>query len=180
MKKKALREQIIANLTALSTDVRHFQADELYQDLFASHAWNTSHTVAVTMSTETELDTQPIIEAAQQADKRVLVPRTFPGRQMEFVPLTDAVRLETSEYGIEEPVNGNATVKSAIDLIVVPGLGFTPAGDRLGFGGGYYDRYLADYSGQTVSLALDAQLFDTPQWSVKEHDIRVQQVITVH
>lgn len=99
---------------------------------------------------------------------------------MEFVPLTDAVRLETSEYGIEKPVNGNATVKSAIDLIVVPGLGFTPAGDRLGFGGGYYDRYLADYSGQTVSLALDAQLFDTPQWSVKEHDIRVQQVITVH
>lgn len=65
MKKKALREQIIANLTALSPDVRRFQADELYQDLFASHAWNTSHTVAVTMSTETELDTQPIIEAAQ-------------------------------------------------------------------------------------------------------------------
>lgn len=123
MKKKALREQIIANLTALSPDVRHFQADELYQDLFASHAWNTSHTVAVTMSTETELDTQPIIEAAQQADKRVLVPRTFPGRQMEFVPLTDAVRLETSEYGIEEPVNGTQLSSRQLISSSFPALG---------------------------------------------------------
>ncbi len=180
MKKKALREQIIANLVALAPDVRQFQADELYQRLFASHAWNTSHTVAVTMSTATELDTKPIIEAAQQADKRVLVPRTFSGRQMEFVPMTDAVRLEASEYGIQEPINGNATVKSGIDLIVVPGLAFTPEGDRLGFGGGYYDRYLADYSGQTVSLALDAQYFDTPEWTVNEHDVKVQQVITAH
>lgn len=179
--KKALREEIIATLTKLPADVRQFQAKTLYERLFESVAWSKSQSVAVTLSTGIELDTQPIIEAAQAADKQILVPRTFAAdRSMVFVPLTDMVRLERSEFGILEPVNGNGVPKDQIDLVIVPGLGFTKAGARLGFGGGYYDRFLVDYDGRTVTLALDCQVFKEPTWRVRDHDVMIQQVITAH
>ncbi|MTV81048.1 5-formyltetrahydrofolate cyclo-ligase [Secundilactobacillus folii] len=179
--KKAVREKIIAALGSMPDDVRHFQADALYERLEDSPEWERSQTVAITLSTGIELDTQPIIDAAKQARKQVLVPKTFDSdRSMIFVPLTESTTLKASKFGILEPENGIPVTKDQIDLVVVPGLGFTKQGVRLGFGGGYYDRFLSDYQGRTVSLAFDAQLFDEPTWKVAEHDIYVQHVISAH
>lgn len=178
--KKAVREQIIASLSNMPDDVRQFQAGTLYERLFASKEWERSQTIAVTLSTGFELDTTPIIEAAKQARKQIVIPKTFPDRQMVFVPLTDAIQLTKSSFGILEPENGTPVAKDQIDLVVVPGLGFTKSGERLGFGGGYYDRFLADYQGKTVTVAFDAQVFKTPKWRVYDHDILVQHVITSH
>lgn len=179
--KKAVREQIIADLTSMPDDIRHFQAGTLYERLTTSPEWDRSQTVAVTLSNGFELDTRPIIEAAKQARKQVVVPKTFSSdRTMIFVPLTDSTNLAESNFGILEPENGTPVPKDHIDLVVVPGLGFTKKGERLGFGGGYYDRYLADYQGRTVTVAFDAQLFDKPTWKVHEHDVLVQHIITSH
>ncbi len=179
--KKAVREQIIAALNSMPDDVHRFQAGILYERLFESAEWNRSQTVAITLSTGFELDTKPIIEAAKQARKQVVVPRTFStDRRMIFLPLTDATVLKESNFGIMEPENGTAVTKDQIDLVVVPGLGFTKKGARLGFGGGYYDRFLADYQGRTVTLAFEAQMFKTPTWPVADTDVLVQHVITSH
>lgn len=179
--KKAVREEIIAALSAMPDDVRHFQAGTLYERLFESEEWNHSQTVAITLSTGFELDTQPIIEAAKQARKEVVIPKTFnTDRSMIFLPLTDETVMKESNFGIMEPENGTAVPKDQIDLIVVPGLGFTKKGARLGFGGGYYDRFLADYQGRTVTLAFEAQMFKEPTWQVVDTDVLVQHVITSH
>ncbi|WP_203648665.1 5-formyltetrahydrofolate cyclo-ligase [Secundilactobacillus yichangensis] len=179
--KKAVREQIIAALIAMPDDVRHFQAGTLYERLFESEEWNRSQTVAITLSTGFELNTQPIIDAAKQARKQIVVPKTFSAdHSMIFLPLTDATVLKESAFGIMEPENGIAVPKSQIDLVVVPGLGFTKKGARLGFGGGYYDRFLADYQGRTVTLAFEAQMFKEPTWRVIDTDVLVQHVITSH
>lgn len=179
--KKAVREQIISALISMPADVRHFQATTLYERLFESQEWNRSQTVAVTLSTGFELDTQPIIDAAKRARKQIVVPRTYNAdRSMQFIPLTPETILKESEFGILEPENGIAVTKDQIDLVIVPGLGFTKKGVRLGFGGGYYDRFLADYQGRTVTLAFEAQMFKEPTWKVIDTDILVQHVITSH
>ena len=63
--------------------------------------------------------------------------------------------------------------------MVVPGVAFTRDGRRLGFGGGYYDRYLANYRGKTISLALPTQVADAGEWAREEHDQPVDQVLTL-
>ncbi|HBF74947.1 MAG TPA: 5-formyltetrahydrofolate cyclo-ligase, partial [Lactobacillus sp.] len=116
-----------------------------------------------------------------QARKEIVIPKTFnTDRSMIFLPLTDETVMKESNFGIMEPENGTAVPKDQIDLIVVPGLGFTKKGARLGFGGGYYDRFLADYQGRTVTLAFEAQMFKEPTWQVADTDVLVQHVITSH
>ncbi|MCG4787991.1 5-formyltetrahydrofolate cyclo-ligase, partial [Roseburia faecis] len=73
---------------------------------------------------------------------------------MEFVQIDEDTEFEETGFGVLEPLAGMVLQPQEIDLIVVPGVAFTANGKRLGFGGGYYDRYLANYLGKTVSLAL--------------------------
>ena len=105
--------------------------------------------------------------------------RTLPKRQMEFVQIDEDTEFEETGFGVLEPLAGKVLQPQEIDLIVVPGVAFTADGKRLGFGGGYYDRYLANYLGQTVSLALTTQLADAVEWPVEDHDVMIGQVVNL-
>ena len=109
----------------------------------------------------------------------MLVPRTLPKRQMEFVQIDEDTEFEETGFGVLEPLAGMVLQPQEIDLIVVPGVAFTADGKRLGFGGGYYDRYLANYPGRTVSLALTTQLADAAEWPGEDHDVRIGQVVNL-
>lgn len=96
---------------------------------------------------------------------------------MDFVYYTPETKMERSSFGILEPIKSLPAVpKDQIQLLIVPGVGFNSAGYRIGFGAGYYDRYLADYQGKTISLALPQQL--TNDWTVDSYDIPVQLILT--
>ena len=152
----------------------------LYLKLFATKKWQEAKVVALTLSQPEELDTKPMIMAAFQAGKRVCVPKTLPKRQMVFVELTPEVQITRSKFGVLEPTaNYHQLAKDQIDLIVVPGLAYTPTGDRLSFGGGFFDRYLADYPGKTIALANKSRYFTQVQWEVEPTDIQVQEVINL-
>ena len=92
---------------------------------------------------------------------------------MVFLPY-DAGRLVESYFGVLEPVDGPIFSKEDIDFIHVPGVAFNALGFRIGHGGGYYDRYLADYSGATISTIYD---FQKKEFQEEAHDIPVQEVI---
>ena len=154
--KKEMRKAYLARLQQLDQNTRLREQHRLAQKLYDLPQWTNAKTVALTMSQSFELDTAPLILHARHEGKRVLVPRTLPKRQMEFVQ-----------------------IEEEIDLIVVPGVAFTADGKRLGFGGGYYDRYLANYLGQTVSLALTTQLADAVEWPVEDHDVMIGQVVNL-
>jgi 5-formyltetrahydrofolate cyclo-ligase len=81
----------------------------------------------------------------------------------------------TSRFGVREP-QGPAVDESLIDLVVVPGLAFTPAGARLGYGGGFYDRFLPLVSAPHVGVCFAEQVLD--DLPVEPHDIRVQHVVS--
>lgn len=176
--KKLVRKQFISRIQNLVPEDKLRQEATLVTKLTQQKAWQMAKVIAVTMSQGFELNTMSLIKAAQAASKVVVIPRTLPKRKMEFVELNSATKFEKSAFGIQEPVNGQVYLPTDIDLIIVPGVAFTPNGHRLGFGGGYYDRYLARYKGQTISLALSAQVADEEAWPHEIFDIDIQQVLT--
>lgn len=83
---------------------------------------------------------------AMQEGKQVAVPRTFKGGKMHFYQVFPETIYDTSAFGVEEPPLTAAEITAtAIDLLIVPGIVFNRAGYRIGFGGGFYDRYLEHF-----------------------------------
>ena len=154
--KKTLRKETIAAMKALPQTIKTQADEELTQRLLELPAFQEAKTLATYLSFDHEVSTAGLIEAALQLGKRVCVPRTYP-QQMEFVEYDPDI-LEKTRFGLLEPnEKGKLVDQSEIDLIHVPGVVFQSKGYRIGYGGGYYDRYLADFTGKTVSTIYSIQ-----------------------
>ena len=155
--KKTLRKETIAAMKELPQSVKIQADEELTQHLLELPAFQEAKTLATYLSFDHEVSTAGLIEAALQLGKRVCVPRTYPQGQMEFVEYDPDI-LEKTRFGLLEPnEKGRVVDQSEIDLIHVPGLVFQSKGYRIGYGCGYYDRYLADFTGKTVSTIYSIQ-----------------------
>ncbi|ETD11240.1 5-formyltetrahydrofolate cyclo-ligase [Streptococcus parasanguinis CC87K] len=155
--KKTLRKETIAAMKRLPESVKTQADEQLTQRLLELPAFQEAKTLATYLSFDHEFSTAGLIQAALQLGKRVCVPRTYPQGRMEFVEYDPEI-LEESRFGLLEPnERGQVVDKAEIDLIHVPGLVFQSKGYRIGYGGGYYDRYLADYTGRTVSTIYSIQ-----------------------
>jgi 5-formyltetrahydrofolate cyclo-ligase len=113
------------------------------------------------MSTPEEIDTGAIIQAAWLQKKRTAVPKADPARKtMDFREIQSLDQVKPMFAGIREPVEEGtfSVVPGDIDLLIVPGLVFSENGYRIGFGGGYYDRYLDRFQNSTAALALECQM----------------------
>ena len=106
-----------------------------------------------------EVMTRYIIEEAWKAGKEVAVPKVV-GKDMVFYRLTDFSQLEPGYFGIPEPVRGEI-VKWEDALMVMPGVAFDPENNRVGYGGGFYDRFLEKHPDITrLAVAFDFQILD--------------------
>jgi len=174
-----MRSVTLKQLTELSDKEYQQLSKEIHKHLFSFSKWNKANTVAVTVSRGREVDTFPIIKQAWTEKKTVVVPKCDPGTNtMEFRSITSFDQLEKVFYGLKEPIlsETSAVKNSVIDLILVPGICFDKNGYRIGYGGGYYDRYLVDYKNDTVSLAFSCQVTDeVPR---EAHDVPVSTLIT--
>ena len=155
--KKTLRKETIAAMKRLPQSVKAEADSQLTQRFIQLPAFQEAKTLATYLSFDHEVSTAGLIQAALQLGKRVCVPRTYPQGRMEFVEYDPNI-LEKTRFGLLEPnEKGKLVDQSEIDLIHVPGLVFQSKGYRIGYGGGYYDRYLADYTGRTVSTIYSTQ-----------------------
>ncbi|KRN59136.1 5-formyltetrahydrofolate cyclo-ligase [Limosilactobacillus secaliphilus] len=177
--KKELRRAYIARMRQLDIKNKVKEQEQLASRLYDQPEWVSAKTVALTMSQSFEVDTGPIILHARHKGQRVVVPRTLPNRQMEFVELNEETQFKETSFGLLEPENGTVVTPDQIDFMLVPGVAFKENGQRLGFGGGYYDRYLAKYNGFTCSLVLTTQLADDDEWEPDQFDIPVDRIITI-
>lgn len=155
--KKTLRKETIAAMKELPESVKTQADEQLTQRILELPAFQEAKTLATYLSFDHEFSTAGLIQAALQGGKRVCVPRTYPQGRMEFVEYDPDI-LEESRFGLLEPnEQGKVVDKAEINLIHVPGLVFQSKGYRIGYGGGYYDRYLADFAGKTVSTIYSIQ-----------------------
>lgn len=175
LNKKDVRTQIIEEIRKSRTQENY---KDLYNKLFESAEWQKAGSVGVTFSTEIEIDTMPIIERAKLEGKTIFMPKVISSTEMEFKLLNDLTKMKKSKFGIMEPENGLVGKINDIDLLIVPGLAFdVSSGNRLGFGGGYYDRVLKDYSGDTVSLSDSISTFKKSIWEVDDFDQKIARII---
>jgi 5-formyltetrahydrofolate cyclo-ligase len=119
-----------------------------------------------------EPDTDPLFARLSVEGKRLLLPRVEPSGIVAVDG--DAPRV-ASKFGVSEPV-GPPVDLSEIDFVIVPGLAFTVAGDRLGYGQGYYDRFLPTVSAPSVGVCFAEQLVD--EMPLTEHDVQVGTVVS--
>ena len=172
--KKILRSETIAAMKGLPQSVKVEADSQLTQRFIQLSAFQEAQTLATYLSMGHEFSTASLIQAALQDGKRVCVPRTYPQGRMEFVEYDPEI-LEKTRFGLLEPnEQGKVVDKSEIDLIHVPGVVFQSEGYRIGYGAGYYDRYLADYSGKTVSTIYSIQ---EGEFQPDSFDIAVQEVL---
>jgi 5-formyltetrahydrofolate cyclo-ligase len=177
--KKNLRRTIKAKLSELSLPEYEDHSYQIAQQLFKTDDWIKASTVAITVSKAPEVDTFQIIRKGWEQGKRMVIPKCEPkSRGLDFRELKRFSELESVYYGLLEPIVSNTKSVSAgeIDLVIVPGLAFSKDGFRLGFGGGYYDRFLANYQGKTVSLAFKDQV--VAEVPIESHDIPVGKIIS--
>jgi 5-formyltetrahydrofolate cyclo-ligase len=174
-----LRKQIRNKLSTLSKEDYERKSEWIARNLFETEIWSKSTIIGITISLFPEVDTYGIIEKAWEDGKQVAVVKCVPDTKgLDFYLIHDFTQVEKGFYGLIEPdpQKTEKVLKEDLQLLIVPGLGFTKNGFRLGVGGGYYDRYLPDFKGRKISLAFEEQIVD--YIPIEEHDYRVEVVVT--
>jgi 5-formyltetrahydrofolate cyclo-ligase len=177
--KNPLRQQMKDRLSKLSKPLYQDYSYKIARRLFEDDDWINAKTIGITLSKQPEVDTYQIIHKAWELGKQVAVPKCLPNeKKLSFRIITEFSQLESVFYGLLEPIVDVTTevVPEQIDLLIVPGLVYIKEGYRLGFGGGYYDRFLQYYKGNTLSLAFDCQV--VPSIPIEKHDKPVSKIIT--
>lgn len=188
-RKKELRKRLRQARKDLGSEARERADAGIASRVLSLSEWQRSQIVLVYLSVGEEVDTRGLVRQAWVAGKVVAIPRVVPHtRLMEWYRIDDFDRLERSSFGVEEPlaepdrlldVAREAEAGGSI-LAVVPGLTFDGHGFRMGYGGGFYDTLLTDFSGTSVGICREAQLTDNlaAMGVVGEHDLGVDVVVT--
>jgi 5-formyltetrahydrofolate cyclo-ligase len=178
--KSALRKHLREVLAAMPEATRHAKSLAACALITSSREFDAARVVMLYLSSATEVDTAPLALRAWQAGKTVVVPKvSWDQRRMlptEISSLTTG--LTSTGPGIREPIAGMPVPTEFVDLVIVPGLGFTNTGLRIGRGMGFYDRFLAqpDFLGLSCGLAFSEQIVD--DLPVLDHDVPLSMLAT--
>lgn len=178
---RALGKQARGRLTGKERDQKGKKAA---QNLCALSEWQTAESFLLFVSFGTELPTRRLLETALLQKKAVYCPKVFPDeKRMEFYRIGGPEELKPGFGGILEPPEGKECFlagKSGRALMVVPGTAFDRQGNRIGYGGGYYDRYVGAIPEKSrpvlAGLCFSCQL--TERIAAKAHDVRMDLVVT--
>lgn len=182
MKSKALvRRELKQVLESLSGEERHRKSVAACTLLSSTAEFAAARVVMLYLSTPEEIDTAPLALKCWQSGKTVVVPKvSWDQKRMlpvEIHSLQTGIHT-TSAHNIREPIAGKPIPLDLIDMVVVPGLGFSKSGYRIGRGMGFYDRFLAqeDFIGMSVGLAFAEQVIDDVP--VLDHDMPLSMLVS--
>ena len=178
--KKKLRN-IILDRNCIDNYIKEGMDRELFNNLINLDLFKKAKSIFIYLSFGSEIDTRPMNRHSfQKWGREVYIPKVYKSnKDMKAIRLNSYDNLEENSMGILEPKDDSSFIaKENIDLIIVPGAVFDIHGNRIGYGGGYYDRFLADIKDKRnkVVLAYDLQVVDFIE--VEEHDIKMDYIIT--
>ena len=176
MDKKEMRAMIRAKKRAM-TEAQIVSASARLGEQFRSCGlYKNAKTIYGYLPYNQEVRTVPMLEQALRDGKRVAVPKCY-GQEMRFIYINDFVAEVAPGYAnIPEPIADSPIADDPTALVLMPGLAFDPQGHRIGYGGGFYDRFLADEPDHpTLALCYGFQMVEHLQ--TEEFDIPVDQVL---
>ena len=174
MNKTELRSMIRQKKRAMSPAEIEEKSRKLGQLLRESPAYQNARSIYGYLPYNQEVRTTEMLRQAQLEGKRVAVPKCY-GDEMRFIWLDDLDRVEKGYAGIPEPIDDSPIADDADALVLMPGLAFDPQGHRIGYGGGFYDKFLAKENHPTLALCYDFQMLD--HLDTEEFDIPVDTVL---
>ena len=180
LEKQRLREERLAARETLSEQERCVLDNCITQKLLATSEYAEATTVLTYVSVSSEVSTRMFIECALRDGKTVAVPRCMPGHRLEFVAITSLDQLVPAPFNLLEPPKDLPTlteVQMSKAICIVPALLVDTKGYRLGYGAGFYDRFLSTYSGKKICLAYQQNLSKT-MLPHTAFDVPVDMVIT--
>lgn len=178
--KKSIRKLVQERKDALSKDERQNLDNIIFDKVINSCAYKNSHTIFIFVSYNNEVDTHKIIKQALRDKKILCVPRIISKEEgMDIVQIKSFEDLKEGAYGILEPDDSELKIEEKnIDVSYLPGLAFDRRGGRVGYGGGFYDRFLLKTrkNSKKIGLAYKFQVF--PEVPTEEHDVFIDGIIT--
>lgn len=176
--KKSLRQEIFRQRKALDTEAYQAHSRAVMQRLLDNGVFDRIDSVHLYYSINNEVNTLELIEELWHRDIRVVMPRTdLKNHKLDNYQITSFDQLEErTAFKLLEPKQSLPLHEEDCDLILVPGLVFDHNLNRIGYGGGFYDRFLARSSGRKVAIAFDFQVWESiPS---EPHDIKMDQIVT--
>jgi 5-formyltetrahydrofolate cyclo-ligase len=175
--KNKLRNDIMKQIWALSKEYTLEADKKIYEKVINVKEYKEASTIFCFVNTEDEINTRNIIEDALESGKRVGVPKCIGKGIMGVYEIKGYSSLKDGKYGILEPKEGCPLIKSEeIDFAIIPCVSCNREGYRLGYGGGYYDRYLENANFATAVICRETIICDYIPHD--ENDIKIQIVIT--
>lgn len=175
MDKKELRSQIRQLKRAMTEEQINTASAKLGELFVNTSQYQNAKTIYGYLPYNQEVRTVPILERAIRDGKRVAVPKVY-GDDMRFIYMDDLTQVELGYAGIPEPVADGPVADDPTALVLMPGMAFTEKGDRMGYGGGFYDKFLAAEPGHpTVALCYEFQMVKS--LPTEEYDIPVDCVL---
>ena len=175
MDKKTLRKQIREQKRAMTPEQITTASEKLVQMFLDTELYRQAKTIYGYLPYNQEVRTVPILEQALADGKKVAVPKVC-GEEMKFIYLTDLTQVAEGYAGIPEPIADGPVGDDPTALVLMPGMAFTKDGQRMGYGGGFYDKFLAEEPNHpTIALCYDFQIFES--LPTEEFDIPVDCVL---
>ena len=175
MDKKELRRTIRERKRAMTEAEIQERSQKLGELFLASEPYRKAKTIYGYLPYNQEVRTVHMLEQALRDGKQVAVPKVY-GDEMRFIYLQDMSLVEKGYAGIPEPIADGPVADDATALVLMPGLAFDPEGHRIGYGGGFYDKFLSrEPQHPTLALCYEFQML--AKLETEEHDIPVDHVL---
>ena len=174
IQKAALRKHLLEKRDATSAELRDISSERIHQNLKQISSYTNSQNIACYFPIGSEIDTHDIMLNILEQGKNMLLPRIV-DNNLEFYVVPNLEKLEKGFFDIMEPKDSCKKAEN-IDCILVPTIGISKSGDRLGYGRGYYDKFLSSTGAVKISLTYSKQIVKSiPSES---HDIKIDLIIT--
>ncbi|WP_020535295.1 5-formyltetrahydrofolate cyclo-ligase [Lewinella cohaerens] len=173
--KKYLRKKMLKQRDGIPRSVRKAHSENICEQLWEVILSNKARVIHSYLTMGSEINVLPLLQRALDAGLTVVVPKTLKKRQMQNLVLTDLKNMESGVFGTYHPKDAQEYTGN-YDLIVVAGLAFDKKGYRVGYGGGYYDTFLAEHlSAKKIGVSFPFQIVETAP--VEEHDVELDAVL---
>ncbi|MBQ7708181.1 MAG: 5-formyltetrahydrofolate cyclo-ligase [Lachnospiraceae bacterium] len=176
MNKKDIRDSVLFLRNSLDKKEALYISRGICNDITDLDVYDNADNICLYMSINNEVDLTYLMEQSFKDGKKVWLPRVI-DKQMQFYRYEKDTKFKEGAYGIKEPDSDEVLVPDEKTLIIMPGAVFSEDKKRIGYGGGYYDKYLSKHPEcQTVAVCYELQIF--PDLPSEDYDIKPQVIVT--